>query len=56
MDRLFPEMETETEIGEGSVRDAPSEFEGKVEAGGEVDEIDKFCSGAGGSPNVVLSM
>lgn len=48
MDSLFHEIK-----GKRGVRDGQSEFESRVEVGGECDEIDKFCIGAGSSPYAI---
>lgn len=38
------------------VRDNPSEFEGRVDVSAKVNEIKRFCTGAGGSPNVIIDI
>lgn len=37
----------EIEIGERDVTDSPSGFKDKVEVNGTIDDINKFCTGAG---------
>lgn len=48
--RLSRDGDREIEKGKRGIRDCPNEFEAWMEISGNIDEINKFCMGSGGSP------